>query len=83
MNTTPTIAVLILSTATSALAADTPPSIRVIGQQVYTVDQRGNTTGTIRELSPGNWHVLDQKGMTVRTIQTPPGCQPFLPCQGR
>lgn len=37
------------------------------------IDPRtGNHLGTVRELSPGSWHLLDRKGNTVWRIQCPP-----------
>lgn len=79
------LAILSQPTA-AAIAADPLASatgVRQIGNQTYLVDKKGNTVGTVRELSPGNWHVMDARGATVRTIQVPKGCVPFMPCPGR
>lgn len=44
------------------------------------IDPRtGNHLGLVRELSPGNWHLLDRKGNTVGRIQ----CPPREKCMGR
>ena len=55
-----------------AIAADLPAvGTRTIGSQTYLVDRNGNTVGQRRELSPGNWHITDNRGMTVGRVQTP------------
>ncbi|RAU20523.1 hypothetical protein CU669_17925 [Paramagnetospirillum kuznetsovii] len=75
-------AALILMAA-DAVADDKPPGIRVVGSTIYTIDSRGHTTGTLREVSPGTWTHLDLRGVIIRTIQVPPGCQPLVPCRTR
>lgn len=77
---------LVLLLPTAAVAdplATTVVGVRQIGKQTYLVDRKGNTVGAVRELAPGNFHVLDAKGATVQTIQVPKGCLPFMPCPGR
>ena len=49
------------------------PSPRTTNPTYDRIDPRtGNHLGSVRELSPGNWHLLDRKGNTVGRIQCPP-----------
>jgi hypothetical protein len=65
--------------ATPAIAADLPAvGTRTIGSQTYLVDRNGSTVGQLKELSPGNWHITDNRGMTVGKVQTPPGSPPHV-----
>ena len=64
-----------------ALADDAQPGIRVVGSTIYTLDAKGHTTGTVREMSPGLWHQRDMKGNLIRAMEIPVGCTPFVPCQ--
>ena len=62
-----------------AIAADLPAvGTRTIGSQTYLVDRNGSTVGQLKELSPGNWHITDNRGMTVGRVQTPPGSPPHV-----
>ena len=70
-------ALLFALVAVQAVAADLPAvGTRQIGTTTFLVDKNGMTVGTVKELSPGNWHVMDSRGMTVSTVQTPPGSPP-------
>ena len=83
--TRPAAAAVILSVqlAVAAWADETPPAIRVVGRTVYTLDAKGHTTGTVREISPGLWHQRDMKGNLVRAMEIPVGCTPFIPCRSK
>lgn len=59
---------------------DAPPGIRLIGSTIYTLDAKGHTNGTLKEVTPGNWRIMNMKGDTIRTLHVPPGCVPFTPC---
>ncbi|RAU20064.1 hypothetical protein CU669_20370 [Paramagnetospirillum kuznetsovii] len=73
------LAVLVLLIAARALAADLPAvGTRTIGNQHYLVDRNGTTVGQLKELSPGNWHILDSRGMTVGTVTGSPGVPPVV-----
>lgn len=84
MNLAAVIAVILMTAAVPAVADDKPPpGLRTIGGQTYVLDGNGHTTGTIREVSPGVWQIKDKRGVTVRTIQVPPGCPPFGVCPAK
>ena len=66
-----------------ALADDAQPGIRVVGSTIYTLDSKGHTTGTVREIAPGQWHQRDMKGNLIRAMELPLGCTPFIPCRSK
>ncbi|KIL99550.1 hypothetical protein CCC_04066 [Paramagnetospirillum magnetotacticum MS-1] len=73
------VAVLALLIAARVFGADLPAvGTRTIGNQHYLVDRNGNTVGQLKELSPGNWHVVDTRGMTVGTVTGSPGVPPVV-----
>jgi len=61
-------------------AGNVPPGIRLIGSTIHTLDAKGHTNGTLKEVTPGNWRVMNMKGETIRTLHVPPGCVPFTQC---
>jgi hypothetical protein len=77
------IAVLAAFWGAGVAAEDAQPGIRVVGSTIYTLDAKGHTTGTVREVSPGQWHQRDMKGNLVRTMELPTGCTPFIPCRSK
>ncbi|OAN54019.1 hypothetical protein A6A04_12290 [Paramagnetospirillum marisnigri] len=75
----PIITALFILACGHALAGDLPAvGTRTIGSQTYFVDRNGMTVCKLREVSPGNWHVLDTRGMTVGTVTGSPGVPPVV-----
>ena len=78
-----TATLLMVLWGAGVLADEAPPGIRVVGSTIYTLDAKGHTTGTVREIAPGQWQQRDMKGNLVRAMELPLGCTPFIPCRSK